>query len=91
MVTVATQRIPVASSQQPLSSASIYLLYHQITLEIAEKKREAKGTGGKERYPSECRVPVKSKDKKSFLTEHCKEIVENTSFKWKDLRALQEN
>ena len=30
-------------------------------LQIAEKRREAKGKGEKERYPSECRVPKNSK------------------------------
>ena len=30
-------------------------------LQIAEKRREAKGKGEKEIYPSECRVPKKSK------------------------------
>ena len=32
-------------------------------LQIAEKGREAKGKGEKERYPSECRVPKKSKER----------------------------
>ena len=32
-------------------------------LEIAEQRREAKGKGEKERYPSECRVPKKSKER----------------------------
>ena len=30
-------------------------------LQIAEKRREVKGRGEKERYPSECRVPKNSK------------------------------
>ena len=30
-------------------------------LQIAEKRREAKGKGEKERYPFECRVPKNSK------------------------------
>ena len=30
-------------------------------LQIPEKRREAKGKGEKEIYPSECRVPKKSK------------------------------
>ena len=29
-------------------------------LQIAEKRKEAKGKGEKERYPSECRIPKKS-------------------------------
>ena len=32
-------------------------------LQIAEKRREAKGKGEKERYPSECRVPKNSKER----------------------------
>ena len=65
------------------------MLDHQIALEIAEERKRSKRHRSKGKiYPSECRVPVKSKDEKSFLTEHCKEVVENTSFKWKDLRAL---
>ena len=32
-------------------------------LQIAEKRREAKGKGEKERYPSECRVSKKSKQR----------------------------
>ena len=32
-------------------------------LQIAEKGREAKGIGEKERYPFECRVPKKSKER----------------------------
>ena len=30
-------------------------------LQIAEKRRETKGKGEKERYPPECRVPKNSK------------------------------
>ena len=34
------------------------------TLQIAEKRREAKGKGEKEKiYPSECRVPKNSKER----------------------------
>ena len=32
-------------------------------LQIAVKRREAKGKGDKERYPSECRVPNNSKER----------------------------
>ena len=31
--------------------------------QIAEKRREAKGKGEKERYPFECRVPKNSKER----------------------------
>ena len=48
-------------------------------LQIAEKRREAKGKGEKERY-----TPVNGefqriarRDKKAFLSDHCKEIEEN--------------
>ena len=47
-------------------------------LQIAEK-REAKGKGGKERYThlnAEFQRIV-SRDKKAFLSDHCKEIEEN--------------
>ena len=33
------------------------------TLQIAEKRREAKGKGENEIYPSECRVPKNSKER----------------------------
>ena len=47
-------------------------------LQIAEKRREVKGKGQKERYTIECRVPKNSKrDKKALLNEQCKEIEEN--------------
>ena len=36
-------------------------------LQIAEKGREAKGKGEKEIYPSECRVPKNSKERKESL------------------------
>ena len=32
-------------------------------LQIVEKRREVKGKGEKERYPSECRVPMNSKER----------------------------
>ena len=48
-------------------------------LQIAEERREVKGKGVKGNiYPSECRVPKKTKrDKKAFLADQCKEIKEN--------------
>ena len=47
-------------------------------LQKAEKRREAKGIGEKKRYPSECRVPkIGRREKKAFLSDHCKEIEEN--------------
>ena len=49
------------------------------TLQIAEKRREAKGKGGKERYThlnAEFQRLAR-RDKKAFLTDQCKEREEN--------------
>ena len=35
----------------------------EAALQIPEKRREAKGKGEKERYPSECRVPKNKKER----------------------------
>ena len=48
-------------------------------LQIAEKRREAKGKGEKERYTqlnAEFQR-IARRDKKAFLHDHCKEIEEN--------------
>ena len=48
-------------------------------LQIAEKRREAKGKGEKERYTnlnSEFQKRAR-RDKKAFLSDHCEEIEEN--------------
>ena len=49
-------------------------------LQIAEKRREAKGKGEKERFthlnPEFQRIA--RRDKKGFLSDHCKEIEENS-------------
>ena len=48
-------------------------------LQIAEKRREVKGKGEKERYThlnAEFQRIVR-RDKKAFLSNHCKEIEEN--------------
>ena len=48
-------------------------------LQIAEKRREVKGKGEKERYThlnAEFRRTAR-RDKKAFLSDHCKEIEEN--------------
>ena len=50
-------------------------------LQIAEKRREAKGKGEKERYThlnAEFQR-IARKDKKAFLSDQCKEIEENNS------------
>ena len=47
-------------------------------LQIAEKRREAKGKEEKERYTHLNAVPKNSKErKKDFLSDQCKEIEEN--------------
>ena len=48
-------------------------------LQIVEKRREAKDKGEKERYNhlNEEFQKIAKRDKKAFLSEHCKEIVEN--------------
>ena len=49
-------------------------------LQIAEKRREAKGKGEKERY-KHLNVDfqrIARRDKKAFLRDHCKEIEENS-------------
>ena len=48
-------------------------------LQIAEKRREAKGKGGRERY-TQLKAEfqrITKRGKKAFLTEQCKEIEEN--------------
>ena len=48
------------------------------TLQIAEKRREAKGKGQKGKvHPSECRVPKSSRRDKKAFSEQCKEIEKN--------------
>ena len=59
--------------------------------QIAVKRREAKGEGGKERYThlnAEFRR-IARRDKKAFLSDQCKEIEENN--RMGKTRALQEN
>ena len=57
-------------------------------LQIAEKRKEVKGKGEKERYTclnAEFQR-IARKDKKAFLSEHCKEIDEsNRTGKTRDL------
>ena len=48
-------------------------------LQIAEKRRDAKGKGEKEKYTylnAECQR-ISRRDKKTFLSDQCKEIEEN--------------
>ena len=61
-------------------------------LQIAVKRRDAKGKGEKERYThlnAEFQR-IAMKDKKAFLSEQCKEIEENNSI-GKSRGSLQEN
>ena len=61
------------------------------TLQITEKKREAKGKGEMERYThlnSEFQR-IARRDKKAFLDDQCKEIEENN--RMRKMRSLQEN
>ena len=57
-------------------------------LQIAEKRRAAKGKGEKERYThlnTEFQI-IAGRDKKAFLSDQCKEIEENTGMgKTRDL------
>ena len=60
-------------------------------LQIAEKRREAKGKGEKERYTNLNAEfqRIASRDKKAFLRGQCKEIRKTTE--WERLESLQEN
>ena len=47
-------------------------------LQIAEKRREAKGNGEKERYTHlNAEFQIARRDNKAFLSDQCKEIKEN--------------
>ena len=56
-------------------------------LQITEERREVKGKGERERYPTECTIPrIEKRDKGAFLSEQCKEIEKNNRMgKTKDL------
>ena len=64
--------------------------------ELKKKRSERQKRKGKI-YLSECRVLEKSKDKKAFLSEQCKEIEESDTMgktaasAAKSLQSLQEN
>ena len=51
----------------------------EVVLQIAEKRREAKGKGEKERYThlNAQFQRIARRDKKAFLSDQCKEIEEN--------------
>ena len=44
-------------------------------VQIAKKRRKAKGKGEKERYSFECKVP--RRDRKASLRDQCKEVEES--------------
>ena len=57
-------------------------------LKVAEKRREVKGKGEKERYThlSEEFQRIETRDKKAFLSDQCKEVEENNKMgKTRDL------
>ena len=62
-------------------------------LQIAEKRREAKGKGDKERYThlnAEIQIIAK-RDKKAFLSDQCKELEEsNRMGKTKDFKKIKD-
>ena len=62
-------------------------------LQIAVKRRETKGKGKKERYThlnAECQK-IARRDKKAFLSDHCKETEENNKMeKTRDLYKKKE-
>ena len=53
--------------------------FSEEALQIAEKTREAKGKGEKERYLNAEFKRIARRDKKAFLTDQCKEIEEKIS------------
>ena len=61
-------------------------------LQIAEKRREAKGKGEKERYThfnAEFQRTAR-RDKKAFLSNQCKEVEENNKMgKTRDLKKIR--
>ena len=68
-------------------------LLSQEPLQIAEKRREAKGKGEKERYThlnAEFQRIAK-RDKKAFLSNQCKETEENNTMRKKRDFFFQEN
>ena len=58
-------------------------------LQIAEKRREAKGTGEEERYThlNAKFQRIARSDKRAFLSEQCKEIEENKEWERLEMSA----
>ena len=58
------------------------------TLQIAEKRREAKGKGEKERYTHlNAEFQIAGRDKQAFLNDQCKEIEENNRMEKKEISS----
>ena len=85
-------------TQTPLQKSKKAKWLSEEALQIAEKRREAKGKGEKERYihlSAEVQRIAKI-NKKAFLSEHCKEIEENnrmgkTRDLFKEIRDTKEH
>ena len=63
----------------------------QAVLQIAEKRREDKGKGGKERYThlnAEFQR-IARRDKKAFLNEQCKETEENKEWERLEISSIK--
>ena len=61
------------------------------TLQIAEKRREAKGKGYKERYThmNEEFLRIARRDKRAFLSDQCKEISGNNEWEKLDITSIK--
>ena len=62
-------------------------------LQIAEKRRETKGKGEKERYThlNAAFQTIARRDKKAFLTEQCREIEERLEISSRKLKIPREH
>ena len=62
-------------------------MFVEEALQIAEKRREAKGEGEKERYTTHLNAEfqrIARRDKKAFLSDQCKEIEKKKKKNGKD-------
>ena len=72
------QEAVIKSSQRKRNAKQAKWLSEE-AFQIAEKRREAKGKGGKVRYTHlNAEVQRIRRDKKAFLGDQCKEIEENS-------------
>ena len=77
-------------SPRKINAKKVKLLSEE-ALQIAVKRREAKGKGEKERYTllnAEFQR-IARRDKKAFLNDHCREIKEKN--RWKSLEFSSRN